>query len=317
MSEIGEGAAVAKPVETAKKGKVKVTVRDVCTGQRIEGAVVSINGKEKKTVSDEDLLFEDESVGSAGIKVSKHFSEADYLVFLVHNIAFANKSITRSFKAISTESDMTLVEESKTVKARIELPVYKVLESVRLCRVHLEINSIADIDYGHWWIEVGNKSYGWWPQPGHLQQKDMQEPVPPAPLPDNASVTARITHMVQRAAYNVNQARYKANESNPSYMVQAIGKTFWGVPGILNGDEDHKRHEKDPHAGDWRYGKTDEDYHPVIVDCRDKEEIHQAIRDFAFAYSGDWSWRLEGGNNCHTFQVAAMKKLQLDKVKKI
>ncbi|MGD8785663.1 MAG: hypothetical protein PVG75_14560 [Thioalkalispiraceae bacterium] len=145
----------------------------------------------------------------------------------------------------------------------------------------------------------------------------MEEPTPPAPLSDNASMIDKINHMAGRASYNVEQARYNANSSLVGAYGQAIGKTFSGVPGILNGDEDHKRREKDPHHGDWQEGKTDEDYYPVIVDCRSKEEIHAAIRDYAFAYNGNWSWRFEGGNNCHTFQVGAMNKLNLYKVKKI
>jgi hypothetical protein len=123
--------------------------------------------------------------------------------------------------------------------------------------------------------------------------------------------------MVSRAAYNVEQAHFNVNNSYVGAYGQAFAKTFKGVPGILNGDEDHKQRELDHHHGFWQRGRTDEDYHPVIVDCRSQEEIHAAIRDYAFAYSGNWSWRLEGGNNCHTFQVGAMNKLRLDKVKEI
>jgi len=145
----------------------------------------------------------------------------------------------------------------------------------------------------------------------------MEEPTPPASLPTDAGMVQKISHMSQMASYRIELARYQANNSAPGFYGQAIGKTFIGVPGILNGSEYRKSIEKDFHHEDWLDGKTDEDYHPVIVDCRTKEELHKAIRDYAFAYSGNWSWRLEFGNNCHTFQIGAMKQLKLDKVKEI
>lgn len=314
MSEVGEKSKAAKETKPLQKGKVKVSVRDICTGKRIEGATVSVEGKKKTTASDEDLLFDDQHIGNADIKVSKHFTEADYIKFLIHNIALINKSITRSYKAVSTDKDLVIVEENKTSKVRVELHVFKVVDSVRFCREHLRFK--PELNYGHWWIEIGNKSYGWWPE-APLGPKEMQEPTPPPTLPNNASTVDKINNMTKRAAYSVAQARYNANYSTVGAYGQAFGKTFAGVPGILNGDEDRKLRERDPHHGDWIDGSTDEDYHPVIDDCRTKDEIHQAIRDYAFAYSGNWSWRLEGGNNCHTFQVGAMNKLHLDKVKKI
>jgi len=173
------------------------------------------------------------------------------------------------------------------------------------------------LDYGHWWIEVGDKSYGWWPEQGHLGSKEMEEPRPPSPLPESAGTIAKIEHMAQSATYRASVAQYSANNSMIGAYGQAIYKTFRGVPGVLNGDEDYKRREKDPHHGDWLEGRTDEDYHPVIVDCRSDADIKAAIRNFAFAYSGEWSWRFELGKNCHTFQKDAMKKLKLDKVKEL
>lgn len=307
--EAGEGVAATKPVETAKKGKVKVSVRDQCTGKRIADATVVVNGKSKKSIEDEDVIFDNQSIGAANIKVSKHFKEADYKTFITHQ-----PRITRSWEAKSSVKDIEIVEEDKETKVRIELPMYRVVETVLFSRAHLKFFPLR---YGHWWIEIGDKSYGWWPQPGELEQKDLEEPHPPAPLPAGASTPDKIGHMAQNATYQAKAARYAANRSELGYYTQAIGKTLAGVPGILNGDEDHKKNEKDPHHGDKDLGKTDEDYHPVIVDCRTDAEIHKAIRDFAFAYSGQWSWRLEFGKNCHTFQKDAMKKLRLDKVKEI
>ncbi len=310
MSELGEGAAAAKPVETAKKGKVKVSVRDICTGKRIEGAEVVVNGKSKKSDTQGETLFGEQNVGLTTVKVNKHFEEADYKTFITHK-----PKITLSHDAKSSAEDMVQVEESKESRVRIEIPVFRVVETVRFCRIHLKFS--PKLDYGHWWIEVGNHSYGWWPEEGHLGPKDMEEPQPPAPLPEGADMPAQIEYMAQSASYRARVAQYAANYSKAGAYSQAIYKTFRGVPGILNGDDNYKRNEIDPHHGDWKKGKTNEDYHPVILDCRTDSEIKDAIRDFAFSYSGNWSWRFEFGTNCHTFQKDAMKKLKLDKVKEL
>lgn len=310
MSELGEGVSVSKPVvEKKEKGDLKVSVRDVCDGKRIEDAEVIVNGESQQTDEHGESTFSNLAVGSAGIKVKKHFKEADYIKFITHK-----PKSTLSYEAKSSSDDIALIVKDKTSKERIEISVFKVVDSVRFCRIHLKL---SPLDYGHWWIEVGDKSYGWWPIENELGAKDMDEPTPPPPLADDASAAAKIGHMAQTSSYQANMARYAANYTRASNYGQAIFKTFKGVPGILNGTEEHKRKERDPHHKDWIAGKTDEDYHPVIVDCRTKEEIYKAIRDFAFAYSGQWSWRLEFGRNCHTFQKDAMKKLNLDMVKEI
>ncbi len=91
----------------------------------------------------------------------------------------------------------------------------------------------------------------------------------------------------------------------------------YSIRGILNGDELHKNNEKDPYHEEWKKDKTDEDYHPVINDCRTREDIYQLVQNFALAYRGNWSWVFEFGNNCHTFQIKAMSELNLKKVRKI
>ncbi len=310
MAELGETSAKGAAVKALKKGKVKVSVRDVCSGARIEGAKVVVEGNTAETDSSGEATISDLSTGANEVKVNKHFKDADYLTFITHK-----PKITRSFEAKSAGEDLANVEGEKTAKIRVEIPVYKVVESVRFCRIHLKLK--PELDYGHWWIEVGDKSYGWWPEQGHLGAKEMDEPSPPPPLAESASIAQKISRMAQMAAYRASMARYAANNSVAGIYGQAIGKTFMGVPGILNGSEERKSMEKDYHHEDWLEGKTDEDYHPVIVDCRTKDEIHKAIRDFAFAYSGEWSWRFEFGKNCHTFQIEAMNKISLDKVKEI
>lgn len=307
--ETGEGVAAAKQIEAVKKGKIKVSVRDQCSGKRVAGATIIVNGATKQSSAQEDIVFEEQNIGAAKVKVNKHFKEADYKTFITHK-----PKIVMNWEAKSSESDIVSVVEDKESTARVDITVYRVIESVRFCRKHLKLKPL---DYGHWWIEVGDRSYGWWPREGELGAKEMEEPQPPPPLPESASTAAKIAHMAEKATYQARAAQYAANNSMVGAYGQAFYKTFRGVPGVLNGSEERRLREKDPYHLSWREGKTDEDYHPVIVDCRTDAEIQQAIRKFALSYSGDWSWRLEFGKNCHSFQVEAMKQLKLDKVKEL
>lgn len=310
MSQFGEAGGAGKPIETANKGKVKVSVRDKCTGERLTGATVIVNGESQLSDDQGEALFEELDIGNAKVKVHKHFEEADYKTFVTHK-----PKIVRSWEAKSSVDDLALVEEGKKTKIRAEIDVYRVVKSVRFCRIAVKF--VPKLNYGHWWIEVGDKSYGWWPKDGALDAKEMENPQPPPPLPDGAGTAAKIRHMAENATYQAKAAQYAINDSGAYFLPQAVVKTFAGVPGLLNGTEELKRRERDSHHGDWKDGKTDENYHPVVVDCRTDAEIHEAIRKFAFAYSGEWSWRFELGRNCHTFQKDAMKQLRLDKVKEI
>ena len=316
MTDIGEGVSVeVSKEEKPEKGGLIISVRDICTGERIPEAEIKV-GTEAKTGDDQgEAEFSDLSVGAVNVKVKKHFKDADYITFLVHKIPFSKKSISRLHKAKSSAQEIKIVVKDKTSKKRIEIPVYRIEDGVRFCRKDLKIQ--GSIDYGHWWIEIGSKSYGWWPVDDGLDAKELPEPVEPPPLSFDAGAKEKISHLVARASYRAQRARYDANDTQASYLTQAIYKTFTGVPGTLNADEMHKNSEQDPYHGQWKKGKTDEDYHPVIVDCRTQEEIYKAIRNFALYYSGEWSWVFEGGKNCHSFQIEAMSKLDLERVKKL
>ncbi len=316
MAELGEGSEAAniKNVEV-ETGSIKVSVRDICTGQRIPDATVSVGQREVISDDQGEAVFPEVLAGASTVRVKKHFKDADYLTFLVNKLPYSKKSVTRSWEAKSSEQDLVVVARNKEAKVRIEISVYRVEEGVRFCRKDLKLS--GEIDYGHWWIEIGDKSYGWWPEEGHLSAKDLPAPQAPAPLPANAGAVDKVRHMVAVASYQAQMARYSANYSTGGQYGQAIYKTFTGVPGFLNGDEAHRKREKDPYHQSWKYGKTDEDYHPVIVDCRTKEDIYKAVREFALAYSGQWSWIFEFGNNCHTFQIEAMSQLDLKKVRKV
>jgi hypothetical protein len=299
MTEIGESVAVTL-IKEDKPGRLKVTVRDKCDGARIEGAVVAVGTQTQTTGSSGEASFSDVQAGSAHAMVNMHFKDADYLTFFSHS-----PRIVRRREAKSSAGGDADVPSGGEVKLRVEIEAYKVIEKIRFRRVHLKLKPL---NYGHWWVVVGDKSYGWWPEQGHLGPKDMEEPQPPPPLGPDPSIAERIQHMASMATYSAQSAQHSANNSTAGAYGQAITKTFAGVPGILNGDETHKKNERDPHHDDYEF---EEEYSPVFNDCTTFDDLAKKMRDFSFAYEGDWSWRFEFGRNCHTFQIAMIKELQI------
>jgi hypothetical protein len=88
--------------------------------------------------------------------------------------------------------------------------------------------------------------------------------------------------------------------------------TFGGTDGELNGQTTyHGTPTRDPHHGD----DAEEEFHPVVCgdDTRTDEEIKNCLRAFARSYSGGWRWTFGAGQNCHTFQQAAMEHCKLQK----
>ncbi|MCF6324608.1 MAG: hypothetical protein L3J89_09845 [Gammaproteobacteria bacterium] len=309
MTELGEKSALAKPIKEGRKGKIKVSVRDICSGKRINGATVIVNGKSKKTGSDEDVLFSEESLGIADVKVNKHFEEADYSTFIVHY-----PRILKSFEAKSTETDTVFIEEDKEAKLRIEMSVYNVFEKIVFHRRKIIWGADEDEDkYGHWWVVVDDKtSFGWWPKypVGSEENRKMKPPEAPSSLPSDASRMQKIQFKFNKAVYSVKQKMYQL-AGDP------ITQTFMGVEGELNGKYFGGTDTRDAHHVGNDSG--DEQYKPVRKDCIEYVEIREKVIAFAnnykSKYSDKWSWRLEGGNHCHTFQKRLMKDCGLGNVK--
>lgn len=314
MSELGEGVAATKPVEAVKKGKVKVSVRDKCTEERIIDATVIVNGKPKKTVEGEDVIFDDQSIGAVSIKVTKHFKEADYVTFIVHTLVASKNNITRSWEAKSSADDLALVEGGKETKVRVDMVVYKVIDKIVFHRNNIIWNANEDEDkYGHWWTVVDeNTSYGWWPKYriGSEENRTSEPPKQPEAPPLGAGKMQRIQYMFDSAIYSVKSKVYTLKEG-------PAGQTLRGVEGELNAKIFGGTETKDPHHVKGDQGE--QQYQPVQNDCRQFSNIKESITAFAKSYSSkygrEWSWRAEGGNHCHTFQKRLMKDCQLEKVK--
>lgn len=85
-----------------------------------------------------------------------------------------------------------------------------------------------------------------------------------------------------------------------------LKETFGGTDGELNGQSNFGgTSTTDPHHGD----SAGEQFHPTVKadDPRTDEQIKQCLRNFANSYSGGWRWTFGAGQNCHTFQEAAME----------
>jgi len=67
---------------------------------------------------------------------------------------------------------------------------------------------------------------------------------------------------------------------------------------------------RDPHHGEEG---VDEECFPLVADddFRTDNDIANCLRDFAANYSGKWQWVLGWGQNCHTFQSAALSHCRL------
>jgi len=316
MSELKEGIAATKPSETSKKGKVKVTVRDICTGKRIKDVSVILNNSTKKTEESDDLTFDNVSAGMNTIKANAHFKDADYLTFVVQTLVVNGNNITRSWEAKSSTTDTVIVKEDAETRSRIELVVFKPVEKMVYHRRNIMWAAGEDDDkYGHWWTVVDeNTSFGWWPKypVGSDENRLTQPPKPPKPLSGKPSTLEKVQYMFDSVVYNAKSKLYSVKEGSAM-------QTFRGVEGEVNGIIFGGTATRDPHhiKGD----EGEQQYQPVINDCREHSDIKDSVINFANTYSakygGTWSWRVERGNHCHTFQKRLMKDLNLEKVKKL
>ena len=308
MTELGEGVAV--PVsKKSKDGKQLVKEHDACTNDPVEGADVTVGSDKKTSNSSGEASFDKLPVGTLPTKVVKHFKDADYSTFLVHY-----PRVMRSHKAKSTVLDSPSIKEGAETKTDILLEVYKVLDEIVFHRRHIDIGG-AD-KYGHWWsVFAPNMSFGWWPKypVGHQLNRRSTPPVEPTPLSSNAGWREKASHMFATASYKAALAIFEAKEGG-------VGQTLRGVDGELNGVTAFGGIARpgmyvDPHAGGGDSGN--EQYSPVIKECTDIMSIRTSAEAFSTSYSGDWSWRFEAGNHCHTFQKALMRHLHFDKYKVI
>jgi len=127
--------------------------------------------------------------------------------------------------------------------------------------------------YGHWWIEMGSESYGWWP----AQQVGFKETI----LGVNGVLNRQGFSRVGTATRDPHHGDAAEHEKSPKV-------DFGGFLGILQ-----KRK--------INYGKAKN----KLCKCVSVDDIKSGIREFANSYKGGWSYPM--GPNCHTFVSEALE----------
>ena len=314
--EIGEPISV--PFESPEnekkkneKGHLKVTVVNVCNGVAIKDADVSFSGNLAFTDYNGVAVFNDIPVKKYKVWAEKYYDDADYLEFIIVYPKIAKHSLAKDKASTSAE-----IEDQKTNEITIKLKVYRCVEKIVLKRKHIEIT--GEDKYGHWWTEIDDvESYGWWPKypMGDPSQNIGTRPIEPKHPGASANVAEKVAYYSALAVYEVKEKMYAA-QNHP------LTHTLRGVEGELNGQTSFwGTSTRDPHHGDDKSDGVKEMYQPVLDDCRADADIKTACRNFARAYAkkygGQWSWRFEAGNHCHTFQVRLLDQCKLKKFKEL
>ncbi|WP_075184552.1 hypothetical protein [Teredinibacter haidensis] len=306
MTNIGEGVVVTS-IKDAKPGELSVEVLDSCENEAIDGVVVSIGPDKKNTDSSGEVTFSKIPEGVVGVRVQKHFEEADYSKFVVHY-----PRITRDFEAKASAQTSADIKAGGKTKVTIILDTYTVLDDIVFHRRHIDIG--GEDKYGHWWtVFNSNLSFGWWPKyaMNHPNNRSSEPPEKPSNLPAGADWREGVAHKFEMAIYRAAVTLYEIKESS-------LVRTFRGVEGELNGVTSFGGVAEngiyiDPHHGGGDSGN--EQFSPVTNECTDLTKINSEATQLATSYNGGWSWRLEAGNHCHTFQKALITHLQFEKFK--
>ncbi|EIK42983.1 hypothetical protein O59_004301 [Cellvibrio sp. BR] len=304
MTQLGEKTASGKESIPAE---LTVNVVDSCSDKGIENAEIRVCRKLQMSDKNGKALFSEVNPGGTAVYVKVHTKDADYSTFISHYPRFL-----RSQKAVSLNDDVISLKAGQKETLTIKLDVHKVIKEVVFHRRHIDFG--GEDKYGHWWSVFDmNMSFGWWPKypVGSYENRRSSPPKPPPTLGSNAGWKEKIQHKFDTLTYEAAKKLFEIKESGPS-------QTFRGVEGELNGVTYFQGIAKngiykDPH--DLGGDTGNEQYSPVILECIQLDKIKNRALDFSLSYSGDWSWRLEAGNHCHTFQKKLMAHLVFKKYK--
>ena len=90
----------------------------------------------------------------------------------------------------------------------------------------------------------------------------------------------------------------------PSLCPVRFRDVLAGIPGVLNGVGVHPdgTPTQDPYHGTV----ADHEFHPVVVENLDDDEVSDRVRSFAHGFVGEWRWATHPTDNCRTFQLALL-----------
>jgi hypothetical protein len=288
-------------------GALEIRVVNACDGSPIVQATITVDDRVQRSNAAGMAAFPELPPLGYDIEVEKKFLDGKYATFLVHypRVMWEGKTESRATVAAS-------LEPGQTASVEVQLVVYRLIDDITFRRKHIVFNAGPGEDkYGHWWTVMGGESYGWWPKYrlGDEANRSREPPTPPQPPAPDASTLESIAYMFAQAIHSARLAAYNLRESAPM-------QTFLGVEGELNGITSFGgQPTRDPHAMEKDPG--DEIYSPILDDGRSDAEIKQAMREYAQSYTGGWSWFLELGNHCHTFQKGLMTTAELHMFKVI
>ena len=305
--QIGEPVATPSvdPKNKDKKGTLKVNVVNLCDGQPVKDVTIKIRAKPLAAATGE-LEVKDLPVGSYSVRAYKHFTEADYITFVTHY-----PKVALSHKAQSERSVEAEVKNGTTEQVKIELDVFRLVEKVVFHRKN--ISPKGEDKYGHWWVKIdASESYGWWPKYPMSDPRHASSPAPEPPETpvEGAGVAAWMQHGVDSVVHAVRSTLYQVRESG-------LGRTVFGVEGELNGVSgfNNGTSTRDPDHNE----SGDEQYQPVLNNCRADAAVKECLRQFAQSYAkdygGKWSWKFELGNHCHTMQKRMIAHCELTQFK--
>ena len=181
--------------------------------------------------------------------------------------AFVNNNGIINFDYLG---EKTIPKDTPIITITIKRKTIKWKQLVRE-NVFKKLEGEEEDAYGHWWVELGNESYGWWPAKG----VDLLSTLTGVPGYLNGTLDAHAAGIASmtRDAHHGDTADY---EFHPILNTGIFFSTF------------------------MKYGKEKEKKCCNVTE----DGIKSCIRKFASSYSGSWSY--PWGQNCHSFQEEMM-----------
>lgn len=304
--------STATPSPHPAPGSLEVSAVCADDGTQVSGVAIKVMGLAGASTGADGKCQVDLSPGPHVVIAVYRDAALDHVTFYSHYPELAG-----SRTCTETRIRVVGIRSSEVTAVRVEFRVLKLLSKVVLYRRHIDLGGRDQ--FGHWWTVIDDtESFGWWPKYplGHPNNRAGPPPPPPAELPPDPPITERIQHFADTIYHSAQSALYSLRESRPAQTLRGVegelnGRTSFGGSARRYGDAENL----DPHHINGDLG--DVRYQPVVARPTDPVPIKDRMRAFANAYDGGWSWRLELGNNCHTFQKSLVAECGLERFKAV